>query len=95
MKTQTIINCVFAIAFIALAVIVVAPRDATFNTITCKEWKVVDADEKVRIYASTFGNGIATVHWLDKNETVRIAAGTIGDRDVVLPTKDITPPKKP
>ena len=49
----------------------------------------------MRIYASTFGNGIATVHWLDKNETVRIAAGTIGDRDVVLPTKDVTPPKKP
>ena len=92
MKSQTIINCVFAVAFVGY---VVSQRNPTFNTITCKEWKVVDADEKVRIYASTFGNGIATVHWLDKNETVRIAAGTIGDRDVVLPTKDVTPLKKP
>ena len=46
--------------------------DATFDTITCKGWKVVDGDGKVRIGAGTFADGT-----------------------VILPIKDLNPPKKP
>ena len=85
MKTQTIINCVFAIAFIALAVIVVAPRDATFDTITCKGWSVVDADGEKRITAyakfdwADVTLGVASVDWFDKGGQLRITAGIIDD----------------
>ena len=137
-------------AIIALAGIIVAGGfiaavrpfgDATFDTITCKTWKVIDKDGKMRIgattdangYASvqwhdkdgkqritaaTFADGNATVSWFDKDEKMRITATTFPDgfsslawfdKDiktrieagitaegkVLLPTKDITPPKKP
>ena len=145
MKIQTIINCVFAVVIISLAVIVVAPRDATFETITCNSitcngWHVVDKDGKLRIMASVFvdgasmvwldkdtnvridasthDDGSASVLWkdkegkmristgtladgqtgvvlLDKNGKARIAAVTLADETVILPTEDLTPPKKP
>ena len=115
--------------------------DATFDTITCKTWKIIDKDGKMRIgattdangYASvqwhdkdgkqritaaTFADGNATVSWFDKDEKMRITAttfldgfsslawfdkdmkmrieaGITADGKVLLPTKDITPPKKP
>ena len=53
--------------------------DATFDTITCKEWKVVDADGKVRIVAATFADGRAGVQWLDKDEKMRITAITFAN----------------
>ena len=138
MKTQTIINIVFAVAFVGY---VVSQRNPTFDTITCNAWRVVDADgktrvdagtrtdgrasvtwfdkdekaritastlaggeagvawfdkdEKVRISASTLADGQAYVQWLDKDEKVRIGAATFDDGTVVLPTKDLNPPKKP
>ena len=115
--------------------------DAAFDTITCKEWKVVDKDGKWRIMASTLANGYAGVTWFDKDGNVRIAAdtfadgnagvawldkdgkaridaatavdgtacviwhdkdgktrfgaATLADGTVLLPTKDLEPPKKP
>jgi hypothetical protein len=53
--------------------------DATFDTITCKSWKVVDKDGKERIAASTQADGTAGVAWLDKDEKERIAALTRAD----------------
>jgi hypothetical protein len=53
--------------------------DATFDTITCKEWMVVDKDGKVRILANTLADGSAAVRWLDKDGKVRIAANTDAD----------------
>ena len=49
--------------------------NATFDTITCKAWKVVDKDGKQRIGAATFANGEAGVQWLDKDEKARIEIG--------------------
>ena len=116
MKTQTIINIVFAVAFVGY---VVSQLNPTFDTITCKEWRVVDKhgmvridaaanaadglasvqvidkDGMVRITAATLANGLASVQWLDKDEKMRIGAGTQADGTVVLPTTDLTPPKKP
>ena len=75
-------------AIIALAGIIVAGGfiaavrpvgDATFDTITCKGWKVVDKDEKVRIQTSTTADGIAGVTWNDKDEKRRIMAATLAD----------------
>ena len=75
-------------AIIALASIIVAGGfiaavrpvgDATFDTITCKGWKVVDKDGKERITAFTNPDGQALVRWLDKDEKVRIAAGIFAD----------------
>ena len=64
--------------------------DATFDTITCKEWKVVDKDGKVRIAAITEADGDAYVDWRDKNGNTRIIAGTQanGDADVTWLDKD-------
>jgi hypothetical protein len=53
--------------------------DATFDTITCKGWTVVDEDGKGRISASTLFNGTAAVAWLDKDGRFRIFAGTNPD----------------
>ena len=82
MKPQTIFNVVIAIA---VGYIVFNP---SFNTITCKEWRVVDKDGKLRIVAGTVADGQASVVWLDKDGTLRIYAGTLADGTVVLPTED-------
>ena len=50
--------------------------DATFDTITCKSWIVVDKDENMRIAAETDADGNAGVTWFDKDEKMRIAAST-------------------
>jgi hypothetical protein len=51
--------------------------DATFNAITCKEWKVVDKDGKERIRARTAPDGTASVWWFDKDGKRRIGAVTL------------------
>ena len=65
--------------------------DATFDTITCKAWRVVDKDGKQRIGAGTFANGQASADLTDKDGKMRIAAGTFADGTVVLPTGDLKP----
>ena len=63
------------LAIIALASVIVAgvgvaaiqpAGDATFDTITCKAWKVVDKDGKSRIVAGTNVDGNVGVRWFDK-----------------------------
>ena len=63
--------------------------DATFDTITCKSWIVVDKDGKERISAATLADGQASVQWLDKDGKVRIGAATYADGTVELPTEDL------
>ena len=76
------------IAIIALACVIVAgvgvaaiqpAGDATFDTITCKAWKVVDKDGKQRIGAETNADGKAGVSWSDKDGKTRIFALTFAD----------------
>jgi len=62
--------------------------DATFDTITCKEWKVVDKDGKVRIEAGTSDDGKAGVVWRDMDEKMRIAAGTFADGQARVTWRD-------
>jgi hypothetical protein len=80
-------------AIIALAGVIVAggfvaavrpAGDATFDTITCKGWKVVDADGKMRIDAGTYADGGASVRWYDKDEKMRICAITKADKTAGL-----------
>ena len=54
-------------------------EDATFDTITCKKWVVVDGDGKPRIVAGTNADGRAGLQLFDKDEKMRIAAGTFPD----------------
>ena len=91
-------------AIIALTSIIVAggfiaavrpAGDATFDKITCKTWRVVDKDGKLRIDASTLAAGSASVTWRDKDEKIKIMAATLADGTVFLPTTEDTPPKKP
>ena len=72
------------IAIIALASVIVAgvgvaaiqpAGDATFDTITCKGWRVVDKEGKMRI-AATLADGNAGVVWFDKDGKIRIVAST-------------------
>ena len=96
METQTIINIVFAVAFVGYVVSQPNPsprrveRNPTFDTITCKSWDVVDADGKKRITAFTDPDGTASVQFLDKDEKARIAAGTfaVGYASVQFLDKD-------
>jgi len=90
MKPQTIINIVFAVAFVGY---VVWQRNPTFDTITCKKWRVVDKDGKVRIIAAALANGQAGVQWFDKDEEIRIHALIAANGTVLLPTTDLNPPK--
>ena len=50
--------------------------DGTFDTVTCKKWKVVDKDGKVRIGAATEPGGASAMLWTDTNGKIRMAAGT-------------------
>ena len=49
--------------------------DATFDTVTCKKWELVDKDGKMRIGASTFADGTALMTWYDKDGQGRINSG--------------------
>ena len=64
--------------------------DATFDTITCKAWRVVDKDGKGRIRAATLPDGSAFMLWNDKDGKTRIRAGTDpnGTADVAWLGKD-------
>ena len=81
------------LAIIALVCVIVAgvgiaaiqpAGDATFDTITCKAWKVVDKDGKQRINAGTHADGSAVVGWSDKDGKGRIGAGTFADGSAVV-----------
>ena len=81
LNRQKLINIALASVIVAgVGVAAIQPvGDATFDTITCKGWKVVDKDGKVRISATTDADGQASVWWLDKDGKSRIAAGTLAD----------------
>ena len=76
MKPQTIINIVFAVAFVGY---VVLQRNPTFDKITCNAWRVVDADGETRVDAGTRVDGRVSVQWYDKDGKQRIGAGTRAD----------------
>ena len=84
-------------AIIVLAGIIVAggfvaavrpAGDATFDKITCKTWRVVDKDGKVRIGAVTLADGEAAVQWLDKDGKLRIDASTLADGNAGVSWRD-------
>jgi len=62
--------------------------DATFDTITCKEWHVVDKDGKARIAAFTTNEGDATVACRDLNLKLRILIGTTKDGTAIATLSD-------
>ena len=62
--------------------------DATFDTITCKSWIVVDKDWKMRISASTEADGYAGVRWWDNDGKMRIAAATLANGQASVQWKD-------
>ena len=80
-KRQKLINIALAgVIVVGGGVAAIQPAgDAEFGTITCKEWRVVDKDGKVRITAATYGKGTADVQWLDKDCKPRISALTTAD----------------
>ena len=53
--------------------------DATFDTITCKGWKVVDSEGTVRMDALTKAEGSAGVGWFDKEGKQRISVLTFAN----------------
>ena len=56
---------------------------------------LMDKNEKMRIAVSTSPDGYAGVDWSDKDGKQRIDASIEADGTVSLPTKDLSPPKKP
>ena len=53
--------------------------DATFDTVTCKKWSLVDKDGKVRIGAQVRPNGDAGMVWTDTNGKTRIGVSIATD----------------
>ena len=53
--------------------------DATFNTVNCKTWNVIDANGNLRISATTTPDGSTSMTWLDKDGMPRIGASTSAD----------------
>ena len=80
-KRQKLINIALASVIVAgVGVAAIQPAgDATFDTITCKAWKVVDNESKLRISAGTDADGYAGVQWFDKDGKSRIVARTFAD----------------
>ncbi len=91
LNRQKLINIALAgVIVVGVGVAAIQPAgDATFDTITCKEWKVVDKEGKLRISAETLADGNARVAWKDKDGKTRILAATKADGTVELPTKDL------
>ena len=88
-KRQRLLNIVL-LGVIVAGGFIAAVRpvgDATFDIITCKGWKVIDADGKRRIMASTI-DGQTGVVWFDKNEKLRIAAATRAEGKAVVVLSD-------
>ena len=89
---------IFVLAGICTAGVLVGAtkptQDATFDTITCKKWVVVDGDGKPRLETVTSADGNAVLTLIDKDGKPRIAAGTTADGTVVLPIVDMASPKK-
>ena len=93
METQTIINIVFVVAFVGY---VVWQRNPTFNKITCKGWKVIDAGGTERITAFTTSDEVkredgwvdvvrdAGVVLIDQEGNSRIVARTYDETAIVL-----------
>ena len=53
--------------------------DATFNTVNCKTWNVIDANGNLRISATTTPDGSTSMTWLDKDGKPRIGATIAAD----------------
>ena len=53
--------------------------DATFNTVNCETWNVIDANGNLRISATTTPDGSTSMTWLDKDGKPRIGASTVAD----------------
>jgi len=64
---------------IALACLVVFFAVKPHGVITCDGWRVVDKDGNLRISATTYADGEASVQWFDKDGKVRIDAATNAD----------------
>ena len=69
LNRQKLLNIALASVIVAgVGVAAIQPAgDATFDTITCKAWKVVDNESKLRISAGTDADGYAGVQWFDKD----------------------------
>ena len=65
METQTIINIVFALSFIAY-IIWSRNSNSSFDAITRKEWKSVDKKGHKRTKSTTDARGAAGVEWFEK-----------------------------
>ena len=95
-KRQRLLNiALFGIIITGFLIAAVRPiGDATFDTITCKSWKVVDADAKTRIVACVKADGSATVGWIDQDGKLRINAGTFADGEALLTFADKSEKKR-
>ena len=78
LRRQRLFNlALVGIAITAATVAATRPAgDATFDTVTCKAWNVVDKDGKFRILAGTDAAGNALTTWLDKDGKMRISTAT-------------------
>ena len=77
LRRQRLFNhALIGIAVAAATVAATRPGgDATFDTVTCKRWELVDKDGKMRISASIFADGTALMTWYDKDGQGRIISG--------------------
>jgi len=62
--------------------------DGSFDTVTCRAWKLIDKDGTLRIGATTFADGEAVVQWFDKGGKMRIVAATDADGDATVQMND-------
>ena len=53
--------------------------DATFNTVNCETWNVIDANGNLRISATTTPDGSTSMTWLGKDGKPRIGATIAAD----------------
>ena len=79
-KRQRLLN-IALLGIIVAGGLIAAARpsgDATFDTITCKGWKVVDGNGTPRVFAG-IADGSAILALADKGGKVRISASTLLD----------------
>jgi hypothetical protein len=81
LRRQRLFNvALVAVAGVAGTVIALRPAgDASFDSVRCHRWLLIDADGKERIVASSLATGQAGMTWIDTNGKARMAAGTQAD----------------
>ena len=73
------VTVLIAVVALCVSYMRLAGVNATFDTVNCKTWNVIDDNGTARITATTSADGASAMAWLGKDGMPRIGASTSAD----------------